>query len=140
VPHQLGYQVRWDPALAQADREGPPQIVGAGIFHPSAGSGVPLIDNDTRCLADPADHSADPLLLGGDRLLTVLLNYSSQPRSISDNQTRQADKLSALWGSPPSTYHRMLIRCFGACSCSQTPGLVRRRKSRTTTVAKLFRC
>ena len=37
MPHQLGYQVRWDPALAQADREGPPQIVGAGIFHPSAG-------------------------------------------------------------------------------------------------------
>jgi len=61
VPHQLGYQVRWNPALAQADREGPPQIVGAGIFHPTAGSGVPLIDNDTRCLADPFYYFPHPL-------------------------------------------------------------------------------
>ena len=62
MPHQLGYQVRWDPALVQSDRESPPQIVDAGNFHPSAGSGVPLIDSDIRCLADLQVLELGPLL------------------------------------------------------------------------------
>ena len=69
VTHQFLDQVRWNARRPQADRECPPQVMGAGVLHPPARPWVSLVHDNAGRFSDPADDLADPV---GMRPLPVL--------------------------------------------------------------------
>ena len=63
VTHQFLDQVRWNARRPQADRECPPQVMGAGALHPPARPWVALVHDNAGRFSDPADDLAYPVCM-----------------------------------------------------------------------------